>query len=99
MQAALTNNPNFSVASQDITWCNALAGASAPCNSYEIQASLESSTGIFYWMPANEQERGVMEDCVEHYMAWPRNYVPQLPVFHWQEPVPLPHLTARDAGN
>ena len=64
----------------------------------ESQASLESSTGILYWMSANKQESGIMEDCMEHFMAWPRSHVPDLPMFHWLELVSLPPLNAQQAG-
>lgn len=39
-----------------------------------------------------------MDDCMEHFMTWPRIHVPGLSLFHRLELVTLPHLTAREAG-
>lgn len=39
-----------------------------------------------------------MGDCMEYFMAWPRSYVPDLPMFHWLELVSLPPLNAQEAG-
>lgn len=39
-----------------------------------------------------------MDDCMEHFMTWPRIHVPGLSLFHRLELVTRPHLTAREAG-
>lgn len=81
-----------------MTQRKALAGASAPCNHYEVQASLDSATGILYRMSANTQaKRHGGRHGIFYGLA--QNSVPHLPTFHWLEPVTRPHCTAREAGN